>query len=254
MKTKHIESAYRNSTTPAARLAAWQNNGTRRNLARIRAELGKSWNAGKTLAELRAERLHYTGPEMSSPDSDTPLLWLAGENDPEILQFWEGRTYLRHRGWFTMDEDCGDTLETCAVRLARYPHLIFYVTRDNGGDALCCHLAEFELIDYSQTRSDYQADDARYYAAREIIRSNDPTTARAAKESRDYYEADQKEQRAEQIKEELQGIRDDARRLIGELRELCPTLGNFPTVAATLRAALRRMMTERNNLIEELNA
>jgi len=95
MKTQHITAALRNAATPAARLAAWQSYGTRRNLGRIRKEQAKTWNAGKTPAEIRARLIASEGPELSAPTCPRPLLWLDDANGADDLNFWEGRATLR---------------------------------------------------------------------------------------------------------------------------------------------------------------
>jgi hypothetical protein len=246
--TTTIERALRNSTTPAACLAAWQNNGTRRNLATLR----KRQSAGETITKLRAQRLQYVGPEMSSPEADAPLLWLAGESDREIKNCWEGRKFLSHRGWYTMDDMMQETIETYAVQLHRFPELIFYATLDSFGDGFCLHLQDWEEIDFSDCQSEYDAQEAVTEAARSLIRSYDSTTERNAEEQREFYEQDQREQEIVQNKEELKTVRESARRLIRELRELCPTLGErYPAAQEAVQRTLRGLLRERRDLIEK---
>ncbi len=247
--TTNIVRALRNSTTPAACLAAWQNNGTRRNLAALRKNQSETYN----MPELRAQRLRYTaGPEMSSPKADAPLLWLTGESDPEIRNYWAGRKFLNHRGWYAMDDDFNDTIETYAVRLRRFPHLIFYATMGPTEDSFCLHLDEWEEIDFSDCQSEYDAEIAVEDAARSLIRSYDSTTERNAEEQREFYEKDKREREIEENREELKEIRKDARSLITELRELCPTLGGkYPAAQEALQKALRGLLRERRDLIAE---
>ena len=241
--TTNIVRALRNSTTPAACLAAWQNNGTRRNLATLRKEQSKNYNAGKTIPELRAQRLKYTaGPEMSSPEAKAPLLWLAGESDREILDCWAGRKFLDHRGWYTMDDCIGETIETYAVRLHRFPKLMFYATRDSASGNLCLHPDEWKEIDFSYCQSSYDAESAVTDAARSVIRSNDSTTENNAEEQRELYEQDQREQEISENKEELKTVRESIRRLISDLRELCPTLGGeIPCSAGSSAKGIARI-------------
>jgi hypothetical protein len=248
--TTTIVRALRNSTTPAACLAAWQNNGTRRNLATLRKEQSKTYNAGKTIPELRAQRLKYTArPEMSSPEADAPLLWLAGESDREIKNCWAGREFLDHGGWYTMDDSFGETIETYAVQLHRFPKLIFYATKEDN-DNFCLHLQEWEEIDFSDCQSEYDAGSATEDAARSLIRSYDSTTENNAEEHREFYEQDQREQEIVQNKEELKTVRESARRLIAELRELCPALGEkYPAAQEAVQRTLRGLLRERRDLI-----
>ena len=251
--TTTIVRALRNSTTPAACLAAWQNNGTRRNLATLRKEQNKTYNAKKTIPELRAQRLRYTaGPEMSSPEAKAPLLWLAGESDREIKNYWAGRKFLDHRGWYTMDDSSGETIETYAVQLHRFPELIFYATLDSFGDGFCLHLADWEEIDFSDCQSEYDAQEAVTDAARSLIRSNDSTTERNAEEQREFYEKDQREQQISENRESLTQVRESARRLIAELRELCPTMADkYPAAQEAVQRTLRGLLRERRTLIAE---
>lgn len=254
MKTQHIAAALHNAATPAARLAAWQNHGTRRNLARIRTEQAKTWNAGQTPAAIRARLLGYQEPELSAPTCPRPLLW-TGENSPEVLDFWEGREFLKHCGWYTADDTLLDwTLETCAVRLERFPHVIFYATRDNSSDGICVYLDERDAIDYDCAGSEYDARAAVEQHARIVIRCYDSTTERAAEESRECFEQDQREQAAQQAREERATLRGEIRDLIADIRALCPALTDTPAAMSALRGQLERMMRERTELMETINA
>lgn len=274
MTTTNIVRAFRNSTTPAACLAAWQNNGTRRNLATLRKHLAPGYPchpcgfpAAPTTADwhkaLIYNRAFNSGtPEMSSPEAKAPLLWLAGESDREIMNCWAGRKFLDHRGWYTCDDMIEWTIETYAVRLRRFPKLMFYATKQ-GDDSFCLYLDDWEEIDFSDCQSSYDADSAVEDAACSIIRSYDSTTENNAEEQREFYEQDQREQREfyekdqreQQIaenREELKGIRESARRLISELRELCPTLGEkYPAAQEAVQSALRGLLRDRRDLIEE---
>lgn len=254
MKTQHIINALRNAATPAARLAAWQNHGTRRNLARIRTEQAKTWNAGQTPAAIRARLLGYQEPELSAPTCPRPLLW-TGENSPEVSDFWEGRKFLKHCGWYTADDTLADwTLETCAVRLERFPHAVFYATRDNSGEGICVYLDEWEAIDYDHAGSEYDAHDARTDTAYAMVHRYDNTTALSAEESREAFEADQREQAREQAREERATLRGEIRDLIADIRALCPALTDTPAAMSALRGQLERMMRERAELMETINA
>ncbi|MEG7685986.1 hypothetical protein, partial [Listeria monocytogenes] len=72
-----------------------------------------------------------------------------------------------------MNDDFNDTIETYAVRLHRFPRLIFYATMGPMEDSFCLHLDEWEEIDFSDCHSEYDADSAVKDAARLVIRSND---------------------------------------------------------------------------------
>lgn len=254
MKTQQVTAALRNAERFTARLASWQNNGTRFNLARIRKEQAKTWNAGKTPAEIRASLLRYVGPELSTPASNRPYLW-TDERGPEVLEFWEGREFLNHRGWYTADDTLLDwTLETCAVRLERFPDFIFYATRDNSSEGICVHLDERDVIDYDRAGSEYDARAAVEQAARIVIRCYDSTTERAAEEAREHFEQDQREQAAQQAREERATLRGDIRALIADIRALCPALAETPAAVNALRAELGRMMRERAELMKTINA
>jgi len=238
--TTDIVRAFRNSTTPAACLAAWQGRGIRRNLARLR----EKYASGRDYYAKNA------GPEMSSPEADAPLLWISNGDSPEVLNSWKGREFLDHRGWYTMDDDMGETIETCAVRLARFPRLMFYATCESETGDLCVHLDDWEEIDFSEANCSYSTDSAVEDAARRVIRSNDNTTEQSAEESREYFEQDQRGQEISRNREELKEVRESARRLIAELRELCPTLGSkYPAAAEAVQGALRGLLRERRTLI-----
>jgi hypothetical protein len=260
--TTNIVRALRNSTTPAASLAAWQNNGVRRNLATLRKHAAPGYpcrpcnfpenpSASDWRKALVNDPAFKRGtPEMSSPEADAPLLWLSGESDPEVLDCWAGRKFLDHRGWYTMDDMSQETIETYAVRLRRFPKLIFYATHDSMSDGFCLHLQDWEEIDFSDCESDYDAQEAITETARSVIRGNDSTTERNAEDQREFYEQDQREQEIERNREELAGVRESARRLIRELRELCPTLGGkYPAAAEAVQGALKGLLRERRELI-----
>lgn len=255
MKTHDITRALRASTTPSARLAAWHGHSlsTRR---RILAErMAAKYSPAATLADARRDELKSTGPELSAPESDEPYLWTS-EQSREVMDFWEGRQFLDHRGWYTMDEDLNDTLETCAVRLEAFPRSIFYAVRDSMGSGdLRVYLDEWEEIDFSDAGCDYSARECVAECARLVIRSNDSSTAKQAEESREFYRKDQAEREIEENRETLAALRDEIRALVRELKTLCPSpmAAGYPAAGKALRLALRRLLGERSGLMD-LNA
>jgi len=258
MKTQHITAAY--TTTPAQRLALWQAQPIRRRLVAIRKHAAPGYpcrpcNAPErmTLADWRAALIH--DPAFCGlPCVHECRLW-TDERGPEVLEFWEGREFLKHCGWYTADEWLQDwTLETCAVRLERFPDFIFYATRDNSSEGICVHLDERDVIDYDRAGSEYDARAAVEQAARSVIRCYDSTTERAAEEARECFEQDQREQAAQQAREERATLRGDIRDLIADIRTLCPALAETPAAVNALRAELGRMMRERAELMKTINA
>lgn len=250
MKTQNIESAFRNASSPAAKLAAWQSLPAPYRLREIRDYLAKPWHKGETIAAARKSLIDSQGPELSSPEAEKPILWLSGEQDPEILETYAGRIALNHRGWFT-DSFEDSTIETYAVRLNRFPHLIFYAVKSDGG--LRVELSDWEEIDFSDCESDYNASDAIADCARDVIRCNDSSTECEAEESREYAEKYQIEQDIERNRETLAGLRDSIRRLAHELKSLCPSplVSQYPAAAQSLRASLARLLEERRELMAE---
>lgn len=245
MKTSHILSALHNATTPAARLAAWQN----RHTANRRKTL-ESAAPGEKLS-LRRSIINSTGPELSAPEAEKPLLWLSRESDPEVLETYAGRDCgLDHRGWYS-DNYQDETLETYAVRLKRFPRLLFYAVKDSCNGDFRVHLDEWEEIDFSECESDYQAQDAIQDAAKSLVRSYDSTTQREAEESQEYYRRDQVERDMEENKETLATLRGEIRALAHELKALCPSALaiDYPAAGKALRDGLKTLLRERRELM-----
>jgi len=251
MKTTDITRALRNATTPASRLAAWQAIPAPARLHRFREDIAKPYRQGETLATIRASRLASTGPELSSLEAEKPLLWLSGDRDPECLDAFPGRDFLDHRGWFS-DNFEDETLETYAVRLRRFPRLLFYGVRDSMSGGIRVHLSEWEEIDFSECESEYHTGDTIRDAAKDLVRSYDSTTEDESEDSREYYERDQKERDLDDAKESLAALRQSIRALCRELRALCPGAlpAQFPAAASAVRASLARMMDERRETME----
>ena len=245
MKTTDITCALRNSTTPAARLAAWQG----KPFWNRRKMLAEYYDKTATLSARRKAIIDATGPELSATDAEKPLLWLSGTNDPAIADWTAGRDYLDHRGWYA-DEYQDETLETYAVTLKAFPRLVFYAVKSDGG--LRVELSEWEEIDFSDCESDYQADDARRETAKEVIRSNDSSTESEAEESQEFYRKERAERDIADIREKLAGLRLEISALAHELKQP----GNRATPDAPLvRAAcarLREMLRDRREMIHEM--
>lgn len=247
MKTQFILAAFRNAATPAARLAAWQN----RHPVNRRKSLADYYVKTATLAERRTARIKASGPELSLPGAENPFLWLSGDNDPEVLETFAGRGFLKHQGWFSYDGE-QDTLETYAIRLKRFPRLMFYAVKDSMSGDLRVRLDEWEEIDFSECSCDWEATEAVKECANDLVRSNDSSTEREAEKSREYYERDRREQEIEENKNELKTLRGKIRALAHELKSLCPSPAakEYPAAASALRASLAAMLRERGRLME----
>ncbi len=248
MKTNHIVNALRNTETPAAKLAAWQSRPAVFRLRQLREYLAKPYHAGESLACARQSLLAGQGPELSSPEAESPLLWTR-EDSREVLEAFPGREFLDHRGWFT-DEFQDETLETYAVRLAAFPHLMFYAVKDSCNGDLKVSLEDWEEIDFSECESDYHVDDCIRDTAKEIVRSNESTTQNDAEESVEYARKDRIECDIAENKETLKTLRGKVRALAHELKALCPSplVSQYPAAAMALRESLSDLLAERRQL------
>ena len=252
MKTQHITAAFRNAATPAARLAKWQSRPAPYRLRQLRDYLAKPYHSGETLASARASLISGKGPELSSPEAENPLLW-TNEQGPEILEAYAGRDCgLDHRGWYT-DDFQDETLETYAVRLTRFPHLLFYAVKDSCNDDLRVHLDEWAEIDFSDVEGEWQVQDAIADAARALVRSCDSSTQREAEEAQEYYRKDRVEQDIAENKETLAGLRHEIRALAHELKSLCPSglATDYPAAGKAVLASLRSLLADRRGLMAE---
>ena len=246
MKTENILSTLRNATSPAARLAKWQN----RNLANRRRMVAEYYDETADTAQRRAALIASTGPELSSPEAESPLLW-ANEQGPEILETYAGRDCgLDHRGWYS--DDCQDeTLETYAVRLARFPHLLFYAVKDSCSGDLRVNLSEWEEIDFSAVGSDGQAEDAVKDSARQLVRSYDSATQREAEESQEFYRKDRAEQDIAENKETLAALRQEIAALAHELRQPGNRANPETPILLAARKQLCAFLRDRRDLMTE---
>jgi hypothetical protein len=259
MKTKNIEATFRNAVTPAARLAAWQAPGyggrspLAGNLHTIRERMAAPYACNPSFAEARAALIAAQGPELSSPEAESPILWVS-ECSPEVMDAHAGRDFLDHRGWY-MDEDLDGTLETYAVQLARFPGLMFYAVKDSYNGDFRVMLEDWEEIDYSDAGSEYctPPEDCVAEAARAVVRSNDSSTEREAEEARVYYLKDQAERDIEENRETLAALRSEIRDLCRELKALCPSplAGTYPAAAKAIRRALGDLLADRRRLMDE---
>ena len=252
MKTDDIARALRNQTTHAATLARWQR---LRPAAQLHTLRSLPSYAGETLAERRAYRLrvYHSGPELSAPEVETPILWFDGTDSPEILNHWKGGDFLTHDGWYT-DEHQDDTFEAYAVQLADFPGLIFEALRMSCNDAIRVDLESFHAIDYSEAESDYNADEARDDTAREAIRAADSTAERDAEEEREYQEQERHRIDLEEARADLAANRADFRRLRRDLRDLCagpiPTM--YPAAADAIRAQVKALISRRSETLDTI--
>lgn len=258
MKTTDITRYFRNDTTPTARLARWQNrHATSRGALAFLRSLPSY--AGETLAERRTYALSYRdqGPELSAPEADLDALWIDDvKTSPLVTNYWQGRTFLSHQGWYT-SEDCHETLEAYAVQLAAFPGLIFEAMHDSSGGSTRVILNWNHAPNFN-AHGRYP-EDAREEAAREAIRSADSTTRRQAEEERDFLEKEDRKQEAEENRQALAYNRQNIRSLIRDLRQLCKTSlpNDYPEAARAVRLHLRGLLNNRNELmtaIRELTA
>ena len=251
MTTQNILDTFRNAEKHATKLASWQSQPLAKRLKALKAEIACQYSTPKTLAEAFKAKISRNCPELSSPEVKNPLLWVS-DNSPEVLEYYQGRAFLEHQGWFT-DDDCQDeTLETYAIQLARFPHLLFYAVKDSCNGDFRVSLNNWEEINYSEAESDYDSSDATSDCAKEVVRCNDSSTQYEAEESREYYRKYRVEQDIAKNRETLSGLRTEIRELCHELKELCPSTiaRNFPTAASACRNALSALLSERRELME----
>jgi hypothetical protein len=254
MKTETIVRAMRNASSPAARLASWQAPGyaMRSPLAGNLATIQAAKYRGDTLAEKRASLITSQGPEMSAPDAEHPLLW-ASPKSREILDAFAGRDFLKHRGWYS-DQWQDETLETYAIRLSRFPRLLFYAVKDSMSGDFRIRLDEWEEIDFSTSgyRSADCPEDAIQDAAKSLVRSYDSTTGREAEDSCEYYRKDQVEWDIEENRETMKTLRHEIRQLARELKTLCPSAlaSSYPAAGKAILASLRSLLADRRELME----
>jgi hypothetical protein len=246
-----IHRALTNQCSHAAALARWQ---ARRAPAQLAALRQLQSYAGETLAARRAHQLTQrdTGPELSTADAEPLILW-TNEDAPQVLKFWRGRDFLRHRGYYC-DEHEHDTIEAAAVILADFPGLIFEAVRHSDSDGLRVDLNSAEPIDYTEAGSDWNASEARADAAREAIRSADSTARRMAEDEREHNEQWQHEQDLEQARGELDQNRAAFRRLAAELRPLCKSAlaTAYPAAADAIRAQLAAILRDRRDILQTI--
>lgn len=265
MKTAEILRHFRNRTTHAARLARWQRLPLAARLAAIREHERPGYPcrpcnspATMTRADWRKALIddpafsHAKGPELSSPESESPYLW-THEDGPEILQAWPGRDFLSHCGWHTDDEG-RDTLEAYAVQLEAFPGLIFEAIRESVSGGLRVNLNDWQAIDYSDAGSEYDADAAREEAARDAIRSADSTAEHDAEEEREFQAEEDRKRQAEEAREELATNRAQVRAIIADLRRLCPSdlPTTYPAAAQAVRDRLADLLRDRRDTLDNL--
>lgn len=241
MKTKHIVSALRAAATPAARLAAWQ-------ALPLYVRRKRLTESGGTIAKPRRELINAMGPELSSPEADNPLLWVS-EESPEVSRVWTGGEFLAHEGWYT-DEFQDGTFQTCAVRLTRFPRLMFYAVMSSMTDDLKVCLDEWLEIDFSECGSEYHIKSALEDAAGEVIRCNDYATQKEAEDEREYQRRWRIENDISENRNTLKTLRGEIRALARELKRLCPSplAGEYPAATSAVRGKLSDMLRRRAEL------
>jgi hypothetical protein len=250
-KLAAIARALRNRTSKAATLARWHRLRPAAQLANLRSLPSY---AGETLAERRAYRLrvYHSGPELSAPDAETPILW-TNTDSPEILDAYPGREFLKHRGWHT-DDDERETIEAYAAILADFPGLIFEAVRESCSGGIRVDLSTASAIDYSEADSDYNASEAREDAARETVRAADSTAERDAERERDYQDTEWHRASLEEARADLADNRAKFRRLRCELRKLCtPAMREiYPAAADAIRAQVKAILRRRTETLDTI--
>lgn len=257
MKTTDPARYFRNLDTPAARLARWQDFRPlriHRAAARLEELRALPDYAGTTLAARRAYAMtnRDPAPELSDPDAAAPYLW-TNEGHPAIANFWPGRDFLRHRGWYT-DQHEDETLEACAVILADFPRLIFAAIRCSLSDTVRVLLDDWQEIDFSEAACSYSTREARDEAARDTIRSADSTAEREADDERRYQAEEDRKRQAEEARDDLKRNRTTVRALIADLRELCagPIPSMYPAAASAVKRQLADLLRDRSDLFDQL--
>lgn len=267
MKTTDPARYFRNTLSPAARLARWQRLPLADRLAALRKHEAPGYPcrpcnspATMTRADWRRALIHdpaFTlapGPELSSPDAAKPVLWIDNpDRSPLIRNQWQGREFLNHRGWYT-DEHEDETLEACAVELDASPGLIFEAVLDSCSGSLRVMLDEFQTVDFSECENYRDADQARADAARDAIRSADSTAEREAEEERDYQREETRKMQAEEARADLAANRATVRALISELREICagPAPAIYPAATQAVRDRLADLLRDRRDTLDNL--
>jgi hypothetical protein len=246
MKPETILRALRNSNSPAARLAAWQNDGVTRNLRTLRHLMV----SGKTLRNVRKEMILSDTFELSSPDAETPTLWL-GNTSPAILDSWQGSQFLDHSGWFTDDEIQDETIQAYAVRLKMFPGIIFEAVVNSMNGDFQVDLSSFEEIDYSDSDDGYAATACETDCARSVIQSADSTAESLAEDEREYQRKWRIENDISENKETLKTLRTEIRQLVRELKALCPSAlaTTYPAAANAVTGSLKRLLADRRKLM-----
>jgi hypothetical protein len=239
MKPEITYRALKNATSHKACLAMWQS----LPLAERQRRIKNYWRKEASFSEKRKSLIVQLGPELSEPEAC--LLWV-GKDSPEILDWFDAsntRRSLDHYGWFYDEWEQFDTVQAVAVRLKRFPHWIFGGTFDSQSDAACIHLDEVLSIEGEDVDA----------AACEMLHMMDSVAERQAEREKDYQIQARLELEAQERRARLAKLRQEIRALVAELKKLCgsPLASQFPAVAGSVKSALRALLSERKDLIEE---
>jgi len=236
MHLKYRLQSLANSTTPAARLAAWQALPIRARLAAMRKYAAPSYpcrpffQAAPTMADWRRALIH----DPAFTQADIPHVhnneWHSlNLSSAHVRDWWRGKDLSRHAAGWYVDDFCHDVTEPYAVRLDRFPDYIFPAISDPWNDCVTVDIADhFPNTDGGRL-------DAIYAANR--------WAEKWAEDSCKYYAK-------EEARARLADIRTEVRALIADIRALCPALGERKAAASALRDALTSLLSERSKLIE----
>jgi len=228
-----------NSTTPAARLAAWQALPIRARLAAIRKYAAPGYPcrptnipfpAAPTAADWRRALIHDPAFMQADVPHVTEQEWHSiNLSSAHVRDYWRGKDLTRHAAGWYVDDFCNDVTEPYAVQLDRFPNYIFPAITDPWNDWVTVDIAD-HFPNTEQGRLD-------------AIHAANSWAEKWAENSREYYAK-------EEARARLADIRAEVRELIADIRALCPALGERKAAASALRDALTSLLSERSKLIE----
>jgi len=228
-----------NSTTPAARLAAWQALPIRARLAAIRKYAAPGYPcrpanipfpAAPTMADWRRALIHDPAFMQADIPHVTEQEWHSLElSSAHVRDYWRGKDLTRHAAGWYVDDFCHDVTEPYAVQLDRFPDYIFPAISDPWNDCVTVDIAD-HFPNTVRGRLD-------------AIHAANSWAEKWAENSREYYAK-------EEARARLADIRTEVRELIADIRALCPALGERKAAASALRDALTSLLSERSKLIQ----
>jgi len=228
-----------NSTTPAARLAAWQALPIRARLAAIRKYAAPSYPcrpanipfpAAPTMADWRRALIHDPAFMQADVPHVTEQEWHSlNLSSAHVRDYWRGKDLTRHAAGWYVDDFCHDVTEPYAVQLDRFPDYIFPAITDPWND-----WATVDIADHFPNTEQGRLD---------AIHTANSWAEKWAENSREYYAKEEASAR-------LADIRTEVRELIADIRALCPALGERKAAAGALRDALQSLLSERSRLLQ----